>query len=234
MTDMELDSLMRRVLTDVIALDAEGTFEAGIAFRPSRRHHEQMQRMLKNPLGWAKNRNRTPLQNVGRWAAVILLFVSLSFGLVMLFSAPARAAVERWVVEWYETHIVYRYSGESEGILPRYALTGLPEGFTELERTEMYELTDVLYGNESGELISFTYGAMAQGGATVFVPNDGDTILNVMVGKNQGTLFIPQDPESAKKLFWIDEKADIHFTLAANLPEADVIELAESLRKKKK
>ena len=232
MTDMELDSLMRRVLTDVIALDAEGTFEAGVAFRPSRRHHEQMQRMLKNPLGWAKNRNRTPLQNVGRWAAVILLFVSLGFGLVMLFSAPARAAVERWIVEWYETHIVYRYSGESEGILPRYELTGLPEGFSELERIEMYELTDVLYGNENGELISFTYGAMAQGGATVFVPNE-DAVSEVLVGKNQGTLFIPQNPESAKKLFWIDEKAGIHFTLAANLPEADVIELAESLRKKK-
>ena len=233
MTDMELDSLMRRVLTDVIALDAEGTFEAGVAFRPSRRHHEQMQRMLKNPLGWAKNRNRTPLQNVGRWAAVILLFVSLGFGLVMLFSAPARAAVERWIVEWYETHIVYRYSGESEGILPRYELTGLPEGFSELERIEMYELTDVLYGNENGELISFTYGAMAQGGATVFVPNE-DAVSEVLVGKNQGTLFIPQNPESAKKLFWMDEKAGIHFTLAANLSESDMIELAESLRKKKK
>ena len=232
MTDMELDSLMRRVLTDVIALDAEGTFEAGIAFRPSRRHHEQMQRMLKRPLGWAKNRNRTPLQNVGRWAAVILLFVSLGFGLVMLFSAPARAAVERWIVEWYETHIVYRYSGESEGILPRYELTGLPEGFSELERIEMYELTDVLYGNENGELISFTYGAMAQGGATVFVPNE-DAVSEVLVGKNQGTLFIPQNPESAKQLFWMDEKAGIHFTLAANLSESDMIELAESLRKKK-
>ena len=233
MTDMELDSLMRRVLTDVIALDAEGTFGAAIAFRPSRRHHEQMQLMLKRPLGWAKNRNRTPLQNVGRWAAVILLFVSLSFGLVMLFSAPARAAVERWIVEWYETHIVYRYSGESEGILPRYELTGLPEGFTELERMEMYELTYVLYGNENGELISLTYGSMAQGGATEIVPN-GDTISEVMVGKNQGTLYIPQDPESMKTLFWMDEKAGIHFTLFANLSESDMIKLAESLQKKKK
>ena len=151
----------------------------------------------------------------------------------MLFSAPARAAVERWIVEWYETHIIYRYSGESEGILPRYELTGLPEGFSELERIEMYELTDVLYGNENGELISLTYGAMAQGGATVFVPNE-DAVSEVLVGKNQGTLFIPQNPESAKQLFWMDEKAGIHFTLAANLSESDMIKLAESLQKKKK
>ena len=232
MTDMELDSLMRRVLTDAITLDAERTLDAGIAFRPSQRHLEQMRRMLKDPLHWVKNRDRTPLQNAGRWAAVVLLVISLSFGLVMLFSAPARAAVERWIVEWYETHIVYRYSGEREGILPRYELAGLPEGFAELERTEMYGLTDVIYGNENGELISLTYGSMAQGGATVFVPNE-DTVSEVTVGKNQGTLFVPQDPESMKKLLWMDEKAGIHFTLAANLSEADVIELAESLRKKK-
>jgi hypothetical protein len=231
MTDMELDSLMRRVLTDVIALDAEGTFEAGIAFRPSRRHHEQMQRMLKNPLGWAKNRNRTPLQNVGRWAAVILLFVSLSFGLVMLFSAPARAAVERWIVEWYETHIVYRYSGSAES-LPRYELTGLPKGFTELERMEEPTFTDVVYGNESGELISFIYEVMAQGGATVFVPNE-DAVFEVMIGKNQGRLFIPQDPASMKKLTWIDDKAGVQFIISADLDETDMIRLAESLRRKK-
>lgn len=232
MTDVEMDRLMCRVLTDAITLDAERTLDAGIAFRPSRRHLEQMRRMLKNPLHWEKNRSRTPLQNVGKWTAVILLFVSLSIGIVMLFSAPARAAVERWIVEWYETHIVYRYSGEREGILPRYELAGLPEGFAELERTEMYGLTDVIYGNENGELISLTYGSMAQGGATVFVPNE-DTVSEVLVGKNQGTLFIPQNPESAKKLFWMDEKAGIHFTLAANLSESDMIELAESLRKKK-
>lgn len=231
MTDMELDSLMRRVLTDVIALDAEGTFEAGIAFRPSRRHHEQMQRMLKNPLGWAKNRNRTPLQNVGRWAAVILLFVSLSFGLVMLFSAPARAAVERWIVEWYETHIVYRYSGSAES-LTRYELTGLPKGFTELERMEEPTFTDVVYGNESGELISFIYEVMAQGGATVFVPNE-DAVFEVMIGKNQGRLFIPQDPASMKKLTWIDDKAGVQFIISADLDETDMIRLAESLRRKK-
>ncbi len=234
MTEAEMDRMMRRALLDAVALDVQRISDPVSTFEPSARHTRQMRQMLKDPLHWARSRNRGALRITAQWAAVVLLFVSLGFGSVMLFSAPARAAVERWVVEWYETHIVYRYSGESEGILPRYALTGLPEGFTELERTEMYELTDVLYGNESGELISFTYGAMAQGGATVFVPNDGDTILNVMVGKNQGTLFIPQDPESAKKLFWIDEKAGIHFTLAANLPEADVIELAESLRREKK
>jgi len=232
-TDAEMNRLMYRVLMDAIALDTENANRPEVSFQPSRRHSEQIRLMLKNPLRWAKNRKRTPWQKAGRWAAVILLFVSLSFGMVMLFSAPARATVERWIVEWYETHIVYRYSGESEGILPRYELTGLPEGFSELERIEMYELTDVLYGNENGELISFTYGAMTQGGATVFVPN-GDSVSEVTVGKNQGRLFVPQDPESLTKLTWIDDKAGVQFTIAANLDEPDIVRLAETLRREKK
>ena len=231
MTEAEMDHMMRMTLFDAIALDEKNADNPEFAFHSSQRHSRQMQQMLKNPLKWARNRNRGIFRKTAQWAAVVLLFITLSFGFVMLFSAPARAAFERWVVEWYQTHIVYRYSGSAES-LPQYELTGLPDGFTEIERTEMYGLTDVIYGNENGELISLTYGSMAQGGATVFVPNE-DTVSEVTVGKNQGTLFVPQDPESMKKLLWMDEKAGIHFTLAANLSEADVIELAESLRKKK-
>lgn len=233
MTEAEMDRMMRGALLDAIALDAQKFSDPAGTFEPSRRHMGQMRRMLKDPLHWARSRSRGALGKTARWAAVVLLFISLGFGFVMLISAPARAAVERWAAEWYETHIVYRYSGEGEGILPRYALAGMPEGFAELERTEMYELTEVLYGNENGEMISFLYGSMAQGGATVFVPK-GDTVTEVRIGKNRGTLFIPQDPESMKTLFWMDERAGVQFTIAADLDEPELIRLAESLRREKK
>ena len=90
----------------------------------------------------------------------------------------------------------------------------------------------MIYGNESGELISFTYEVMARGGAAVFVPN-GDTVTEVMVGKLRGTLFIPQDPASMKKLTWIDDEAGVQFIISADLDETDMIRLAESLRRKK-
>ena len=223
---------MQQVLIDAIALNAEDTSDTGISFQPSLNHSVQMRHMLKNPLRWKRKRKRTLLQKAGRRVAVILLFIFLSFGVVMLFSAPARAAVEQWIVEWYQTHIVYRFSGKSE-TLPRYELTGLPEGFTEFERMEEPAFTDVIYGNETGELISFFYTVMTQGGATVFVPN-GDSVSEVMVGKNQGRLFVPQDPESLTKLTWIDDEAGVQFTIAADLDELGMVRLAESLRREKK
>lgn len=227
-----MNRTMRGVLLDAIAHDMQSISDPVIEFEPSRRHERQIRQMLKDPLHWAKSRNRATLQKTTQWVAVILLFVSLSFGLVMLFSSTARAAVERWVVEWYQTHIVYRYFGKAEN-LPRYELTGLPNGFSELERMEEPTFTDVIYGNKSGELISFTYTVLKQGGATVFVPN-GDTVSEVTIGKNQGTLFIPQDPENMTKLTWIDDEAGVQFTIVADLDELNMIRLAESLRREKK
>lgn len=232
MTEADLDRMMRKVLFDAIALEEKDADDSETAFQPSRHHTRQMQRMLKNPLHWARNRNRGALSKTARWVAVILLFITLSFSLVMLFSAPARAAFERWVVEWYQTHIVYRFSGKAEN-LPRYELSDLPEGFVELERTETSTFADVIYGKETGELISFSYMVMNQGGATVFVPN-GDSVSEVMVGKNQGRLFIPQDPESLTKLTWIDDEAGVQFTVAAELDEPDIVRMAESYRIEKR
>jgi len=42
--------------------------------------------------------------------------------------------VVRRVVEWYETHITYRHSGEQiAGDMPWYEITDLLEGYGEIE-----------------------------------------------------------------------------------------------------
>ena len=231
MTNAELDRLMGRVLSDAIALDQESAYGPGIVFRPSPHHSAQMRLMLADPLYWVKKRKRSALRKAAGWAAVFLLFISLAFSMAMLFSPEARAAVEHWVAEWYQTHIVYRYFGSGEG-LPRYEFTGLPEGFTEIMRQEEAAFVDILYGKENGELISFSYQAIQQGGAAGFILN-GDDVSEVTIGRNQGTLFIPRDPEDLKTLTWVDEKAGVQFTIAADLEEPELIRLAESLRKLK-
>ena len=231
MTEAEMDHMMRMTLFDAIALDEKNADNPEFAFHSSQRHSRQMQQMLKNPLKWARNRNRGIFRKTAQWAAVVLLFISLSFGFVMLFSAPARAAFERWVVEWYQTHIVYRYSGSADS-LPQYELTGFPDGFTEIERTEEPTFTSVTYGNESDERICFDYEVMTQGGANTIIPNK-DVVVEVRISNNQGKLFIPQEPGSLKTLTWIDEKDSVQFTLIADMNESDLIGLAESIRKKK-
>ena len=132
MTDQELDTLMRRVLLDSLKLDAESTASGELAFEATPRYQRQMAEMVKDPLKWERRRARPLWKNVAQKAAVILLVFSLSLGSLMAVSPTVRAAVVRWVTEWYETHVVYRHLGAPmTGKIPQYTITDLPDGYVE-------------------------------------------------------------------------------------------------------
>lgn len=229
MTDQELDTLMRRVLLDSLKLDAESTASGELAFKPTHHYQRQMAEMLKDPLKWERRRARPLWKNVAQKAAVILLVFSLSLGSLMAVSPTVRAAVVRWVTEWYETHIVYRYSGEDiSGEMPHYEISGLPQGYTEIIR-DVYEASvSVVYESPNGDMICFDYTHMQQGAANIIAPGD-DEILDVTVNGIQGQFFLPHDPEDAKTITWIDADSNLQFVVKAFCSETDILHIAESV-----
>ena len=234
MTDQELDKMMRRVLCDAIQLDCESANEPEAPFIPSRRHQQQMQAMLKNPLSWIKGKTRPLWKQVMQRVAVILLVVSVAFGGVMAISPTARAAVVRWVVEWYETHIVFRYAGEDRTEeMPQYTVENLPDGYTEVERIISHSAVSVLYENSTGGIICLDYNYIHEGGASIFAPSgsDMDDVVSVTVGKHSGLLFIPKDPDAMLTITWIDETENIQFVLTADLDDDAILRMAECVKK---
>ena len=229
MTDQELDTLMRRVLLDSLKLDAESTASGELAFEPTPRYQRQMAAMLKDPLKWERRRARPLWKNVAQKAAVILLVFSLSLGSLMAVSPTVRAAVVRWVTEWYETHIVYRYSGEDiSGEMPHYEISGLPQGYTEIIR-DVYEASvSVVYESPNGDMICFDYTHMQQGAANIIAPGD-DEIIDVTVNGIQGQLFLPHNSENAKTITWIDADSNLQFVVKAFCSETDILHMAENV-----
>ena len=229
MTDQELDTLMRRVLLDSLKLDAESTASGELAFEPTPRYQRQMAAMVKDPLKWERRRARPLWKNVAQKAAVILLVFSLSLGSLMAVSPTVRAAVVRWVTEWYETHIVYRYSGEDiSGEMPYYEISGLPQGYTEIIR-DVYEASvSVVYESPNGDMICFDYTHMQQGAANIIAPGD-DEIIDVTVNGIQGQLFLPHNSENAKTITWIDADSNLQFVVKAFCSETDILHMAENV-----
>ena len=229
MTDQELDTLMRRVLLDSLKLDAESAASGELAFEPTARYQRQMAAMVKDPLKWERRRARPLWKNVAQKVAVILLVFSLSLGSLMAVSPTVRAAVVRWVTEWYETHIVYRYSGEDiSGEMPYYEISGLPQGYTEIIR-DIYEASvSVVYESPNGDMICFDYTHMQQGAANIIAPGD-DEIIDVTVNGTQGQLFLPHDPADAKTITWIDADSNLQFVVKAFCSETDILHIAESV-----
>lgn len=229
MTDQELDAMMKRILVDSINLDREDMERGGtLAFQPSARHQRQIRLMLKDPLGWAQKKARPIWKTIAQRAAVVLLIISLGFGTVMVSSPAARAAFVRWITEWYDTHMIYRFAGENlSGEMPQFEITELPEGFVETKRTELPRMTSVTYENEAGDIISLSYVYMSQGGASAFETENSD-VYDIEVNHMKGLFFKNRVSENFNTIAWIDTEQNIQFDISSSFNYMDMLHMAES------
>ncbi len=232
MTDRELDALLERVLIGAVKRDWEG-WEEQSAFTASHRHRRQMRAMLKNPLGWARERARPMWRPALRRVAVVALAASVLFAGILAASPTARAVVSRWVAEWYESHVTYQYSGrQTAGEMPQYEIGELPEGYVEDEsrRVELPGYVCTFYWNqEKGTWIVFDYMYMQQGSASDFI-TENTGIVSVTVNGLSGVLFQSSDPESADStVTWIDPDHNLQFSVSAFVNEDSILHMAESV-----
>jgi len=228
MTDQELDTMMRRVLVDSIKLDLEAEDEE-VVFKPSPQHQRQMRAMLKDPLKWASKKSRPIWKVIVQKVAMILLIISLGFGTVMVSSPTARAAFVQWFLEWYETHIVYRYTGEyTPDKMLQYGIAELPDGFVESERTQLEGIVSTTYENGTGDAIYFDYVFMTQGVADIFYTDDSVT-FEVTVNHMKGQYFEAKSLGEFNTITWIDTKHDIQFNISSTLDYVGILHMAESV-----
>lgn len=228
MTDQELDRIMRRVLIDSMKLEERGE-DSGPVFEPSLRHRRRMRAMLANPSGWLRGRERPLWRQAVRRAAVFLVVCGMTLAGAMAFSPAARTAMVRWVVERSGNDIDYVYSGEqSPEALPQYEITALPEGFVETERDIMPGLVDVIYENESGDILYLDYVYMQQGALRSFDTRDAEA-FDVTVGQLSGTFFKARTPGNMNTLAWINPDLNIHFSIGGCFEMNDLLRIAESI-----
>lgn len=233
MTDRELDRMMQHVLLDAIKRDCEKETDDVPAFKPTRHYQRQIAAMLSDPLKWAQKRARPLWKNVAQKIAVILLVFSLSLGSLMAVSPTVRAAVVRWVTEWYETHVVYRFSGEQiADEMPQYEVTDLPEGYAETERVEWPSYVSIIYQNvndENASWIYLQYIYMQQGASSNFEIENAD-IIPVTVNGLEGQLYLTRDTEGADStITWIVPDENMLFAVSAALGADDILHMAESV-----
>ena len=222
--------IIRNVLLDAIALDEETNTET-IPYTPSLHHQKQIKAMLKNPLRWARDRERPVWKRALKRVAVILLVISLAFGSLMVVSPTARATFIRWVTEWYETHVVFRYAGDDvQGKMPQYEIGELPEGFEE-EQEKYFAGEGTIsryYENDNEDVILFEYVYM-QHGSMSWISTEKADIISVSVNDLDGKLAVPKEEGINSTLVWFDPEKNLQFTIDAPLGENDILHIAESV-----
>lgn len=230
MTDQELDRIMRRVLIDSLKVETEQFEEVqNPPFKETSRHRRQMRAMLANPMGWLHRREHPVWRRVIQKVAIISLVFILTFGGIMAFSPTARAAVVRWVMEWYGNNIDYLYTGEQNPeLLPQYGICDLPDGYVETTRDIAPALVAVTYENHEGDIIYFDYSFMHQGSQTDFILND-DEVFDVQVNGMYGKFFRSHIPGNLSEVTWIDSEQNIQFTIGGSFEYDVLLHIAETV-----
>lgn len=233
MNDQEFDRLLRRAMLDAVSADfAQVLAEPDVLPPASPRHERSMRQLRRDPLAWVRRRSRPLWRQALHTAAMFVLVCALSAAVVLTISPQARARVQRWFIEARERDVVYRYSAPSDGSeLPNYVLGRVPDGYTldHVFAPDGQMMREYAYYNASGQWLLFSY-VKAQEGAAHSFSTQNTAVRSVTVLGWEGKLFLPDQPDLVSTaLTWVDEDAQVQFTIDAYLSEDDLLALARSI-----
>ena len=169
MTEGEENIIIKGVLLEAISRDFSEELSNNKEVSVSPRFKRQMMAMMNNPNKWAERHKRDYRRRFVKVVATIVLTCSLPFGVLTVASPTVRAAVIDWVVEWYESSIIYKFFGESDSTkLPLYEVIDLPFDYTRIGiPQELPNNTEIIYENSDGEILRFEYMRVEEGSAII-------------------------------------------------------------------
>lgn len=231
---MTEDAMLRDILLDAAADEFAAELNDTTSIDASPRLRRQMTAMLSDPQGWVKRKRRPVWKRIARAAAVIVLTCALSLGALMAVSPAVRAGIINWAIEWYDTQIVYRFSGaqadDPGAYLPKYEVTMMPEGYEPYGEYIIPGSCDFGYVNDDGELLWFGYQRMTQGSALAIQEDtEGMTVYEVTVNGCKGKVYCPRDTDPNNIIVWIDEKNNLEFDISGFFGKDELLTMAQSV-----
>lgn len=224
------DYILRDIFLDAAAEEYAEELASTEQIATSLRFRNQIDKLLKKSRKWGE-RNKKPLwQRCIQSVVVFLLVCSLTLGTIMVASPTVRAAVVAWFIEWYDTHVVYRFSGKPDAeIVPEYEITELPSGY--VAPGEVQELIDgraVTYRNGVGDTIYFEY-VHVESGSALMVKTEGVESTEVEVNGYAGYLYLSMDFGESSAITWYNEQEKIQFMIDGFAEQEDLLRMADSV-----
>ena len=193
----------------------------------SARFEKKMKRLLR--------RTRHPVgYRVLRYAAAILLAITVLFGAVFAASPEVRAAVVNWVKSAF--HEFFRYSS-NETLPPEMESVEyeffLPESFGDYSLVTTFDeekgKTFIFMSNQ-GELLQFTY---AYGGETsMYVDAENTDVYKGMVGEQSADIYISKNGSETNAIVWQDPESNVLLVISVYADIDELQKIAENVEKR--
>lgn len=193
-------------------------------------HPHQFSKEFEKKIERLKRRAKHPVfyKTMHRVASIVLAILITGSAWITV-DAEARAAVFGWVKEIYETYFVFRHDGitDTNTEPADYRPTWIPDGYSEFRVNASETRTVVIYDNEAGEMIRFSF-IQDPDETDWFIDVSQAGIKNATVNGNKADLLIAQNPEEANAIAWISD--DTAFYVTGFVDESDLIRIAESVK----
>ena len=177
-----------------------------------------------------KNTKKIWMRKIGKYIAAACLLFVIGFGILMVASTEARAAVWGWIREFYAgDYYKFSFDGEAEEAVGlKYEPGWLPEGTEFVTKYEIMGGEAFIYTDETGLLISFTYSTDPD---SVHYLQAVDTIKqNVTVNGCPGEIFISPSEEETNTIVWSDSSVPVIFDFTAEYDAETLIKVAENIK----
>lgn len=192
----------------------------------SARFEKKMKRLLRrarHPVGY----------RVLRYAAAILLVITMLFGAVFAVSPEVRAAVINWVRSTFNEF--FKYSS-NETVLPdeEYEYY-LPERFGDyslLTTIDNENGKTYIYTNMQGKMLQFVYVNNGLSDSIFLKSENYDTYTSA-VGTYPADIYIDRTSMEANVIVWQDPARDVLFTISAFASHEELLEFAGKVEKRK-
>ena len=188
----------------------------------SRRFEQEMRGLLAKSAhpAWAA---------FGRAVASFVMVLLVLFGSVLAVDAEARELFLGWFRQQMDGAVHFSSRNPSQEDT-QYQLTWIPEGYEFYDLVQEYGGETVLYANEAGDLLRFTYLHPSENGETYLFAGEHDE-KQISVQGMTGTLYLPHDTINGKDLIWQNEAGTL-FEISGRCDENVLLRMAESVTPK--
>lgn len=195
----------------------------------SKRFERKMQKLIRRA-------NHPIRYQVMRTAAAIALAILTLFGAVMAVSPEARAAVIGWIKETFGVYTHYSSDTtnaedtNTDPVKCEYRFSALPEGYMELMVKDIEGGKTYLYGDDSGNILQFTYTYDPENNS-LFVRTDDCKHYSGFVNNLPADIYISSKENETNAIIWQDLQEGVFFEIHTMSDQAGLIALAETVEK---
>ena len=223
--DEKFDAFLR----DGLLIANQSSETIADVFDYSQKYKRWEQKLLGNPLRFAKRKRRPAYRRALDVAAAVLIILTVIFGSLIAISPDVRAAVLSWFREVFATHDAIRFTQQQDGReLGYWRPSYLPEGYVETNEIDLFTQIIVDFENDTGERITLIY-KLLQEGMGFNIDNEDMEIIETMIGTHVAYLYCARIDTKQSTVILMNEDVGIAFEVSSFDPYETLVRIAESI-----